>query len=42
MNNSSLKVLNLHWNKIKAKGGIKIAEALGVNKTLKILDLSWN
>lgn len=38
----SLKMLNLHWNKIKFKGGLKIAEALQTNTNLKVLDLSWN
>ena len=38
----SLKVLNLHWNKIKIKGGLKIAESLQHNSNLKVLDLSWN
>jgi len=39
---SALKRLSLHWNKIKYRGGIKIAESLAKNETLKILDLSWN
>ena len=39
---SALKVLSLHWNKIKYKGGLKIAESLPNNETLKVLDLSWN
>jgi hypothetical protein len=34
--------LVLHWNKITYKGGIKIASALKVNNTLRVLDLSWN
>lgn len=38
----SLKVLNLHWNKIKYKSGLKLAEALQNNGNLKVLDLSWN
>ena len=41
-NGSSLKVLNLHWNKIMYKGGLSLTEALNKNDTLKILDLSWN
>lgn len=39
---NQLKVLNLHWNKIKFRGGLRLAEALTKNETLKILDLSWN
>jgi hypothetical protein len=35
-------VLNLHWNKIKFRGGNKIAESLKTNETLRVLDLSWN
>eukprot|EP00347_Sterkiella_histriomuscorum_P017331 403349792 len=38
----SLRVLNLHWNKIKVKGGLKIAEALQNNSNLRVLDMSWN
>ena len=37
-----LKVLVLHWNKITYKGGLKIANVLKLNQTLKVLDLSWN
>ena len=40
--NCKLKVLNLHWNKIGVKGGIKIGEAMEHNSYLKILDVSWN
>jgi Ran GTPase-activating protein (RanGAP) involved in mRNA processing and transport len=39
---NQLKVLNLHWNKIKFKGGLRIAEVLEHNEILRILDLSWN
>lgn len=39
---SELKHLNLHWNKIKYNGGLRIAEALEKNTDLRILDLSWN
>lgn len=35
-------MLNLHWNKIKFKGGLRIAEVLEVNTKVKVLDLSWN
>lgn len=39
---NQLRVLNLHWNKIKFRGGLRLAEALEKNELLKILDLSWN
>ena len=39
---SALKTLSLHWNKIKYRGGLKIAESLLINETVKVLDLSWN
>lgn len=39
---SAIKSLSLHWNKIKSRGGILIAESLKKNETLKVLDLSWN
>ena len=39
---NSLSVLNLHWNKIKFKGGLRLAEGIQNNTKLKILDLSWN
>jgi len=39
---NSLKALNLHWNKIKYKGGIQIAKAMEKNNVLKVLDMSWN
>jgi hypothetical protein len=32
----------LHWNKISYKGGLKIADALKQNTTLRVLDVSWN
>ena len=41
-NGNKLRVLNLHWNKIKFKGGIRITDAIKQNEILKILDLSWN
>ncbi len=37
-----MKVLNLHWNKIKFKGGLRLAESIEKNEILKILDISWN
>jgi Ran GTPase-activating protein (RanGAP) involved in mRNA processing and transport len=39
---SALKTLSLYWNKIKYRGGLKIAESISNNETLKVLDLSWN
>lgn len=39
---NQLKVLNLHWNQIKFRGGLRLAEALSRNDVLKILDISWN
>ena len=39
---TALKTLILHWNGIKYRGGLKIAESLLINETLKVLDLSWN
>ena len=37
-----LQTLQLHWNKIRAKGAIALARALKLNKTVQILDLSFN
>lgn len=39
---TTLKIFNMHWNKVKSRGGMLIAEALRKNDHLKILDLSWN
>jgi Ran GTPase-activating protein (RanGAP) involved in mRNA processing and transport len=39
---NQLRSLNLHWNRIKFKGGLRLAEVLITNEVLKILDLSWN
>jgi len=39
---SSLRDLNLHWNKITSKGACYLAEALKNTVTLKMLDLAWN
>jgi hypothetical protein len=39
---NGLKSLNLHWNKIRYKGGLRIADSLCKNDILKILDLSFN
>ena len=40
--NSYLKEIYLHWNKISHKGGETIFNAIHNNKDLKVLDLSWN
>ncbi len=39
---SKIRELRLNWNKITSKGGLVIADAVGDNKNLKILNLSWN
>ena len=36
------KVLLLAWNKIGAKGGTELAEAVGVNRSLSTLSLQFN
>ena len=41
-NNSSLKVLDLHWNNFTPYGGGLLFEGLAQNKTLKSFDISWN
>ena len=40
--NDSLEELYLHWNSIKGFGGAEIFKALQNNKTLKVLDFSYN
>ena len=37
-----LETVQLHWNKIRSKGAIDLAKALKGNKTVKVLDLSFN
>ena len=37
-----MRELYIHWNKINAKGGSLIFEALTENNLLKVLDISWN
>jgi hypothetical protein len=37
-----LKTLILHWNKIRGPGSSKIAKALKINNSLRILDVSYN
>lgn len=39
---SKLRELRLNWNKITAKGGLILADAIADNKYLKVLNLSWN
>jgi len=41
-NNKSLQELNLGWNDIANKGGMKISEAIQVNTTLQQLNLCGN
>ena len=41
-NNNTLTVLFLHWNKIKGKGAIDLANNLMVNECLQIFDSSFN
>lgn len=40
--NSDLKELYLHWNYLKSEGGTQLFEGLLANKTLRVLDLSYN
>jgi Leucine Rich Repeat. len=40
--NTSIVELYLHWNQIKAQGGNAIINGLSSNRTLRVLDLSWN
>lgn len=37
-----LQTLLLHWNSIRAPGAQLIAKQLKINKTLKVLDVSFN
>lgn len=37
-----LETLQLHWNKIRAKGAMCLAKAIKTNRTIKILDISFN
>ena len=39
---SNLQALHLHYNRIKGKGGTMLAHTLENNKTIKVLDLSFN
>jgi len=34
--------LGLKWNNINGEGALAIAEAITVNRELKVLDLGWN
>lgn len=38
----TLETLQLHWNKIRAQGAIYLAKAIKNNKTIKIVDISFN
>ncbi len=40
--NIALTVLFLHWNNIKSKGSIELAEALADNDKLLVFDSSFN
>ena len=42
INATNIRELRLNWNKITAKGGIAIAEALRTNRHLKVLFMGWN
>jgi hypothetical protein len=37
-----LKTIIIHWNKIRGPGSAKIAKALKINNSLRILDVSYN
>lgn len=39
---TTLKKLDLHWNLFKGQEGVFVFEGLGLNDTLKGVDLSWN
>ena len=34
--------MGVKWNDINGEGALAIAEAITVNRELKVLDLSWN
>lgn len=40
--NESLVELYLHWNSIKGVGGAEIIKTLQANKTMRVLDFSYN
>ena len=40
--NNHLRVLFIHWNKIRSKGFVKLFQALEKNNTLQVLDCSFN
>ena len=42
MSNTKVRELRLNWNKITAKGGLMLAQALHNNKHIKSLNLGWN
>ena len=37
-----LETLQLHWNKIRAKGSMFLAKSIKANRTIKVLDISFN
>ena len=37
-----IETLQLHWNQIRAQGSMYIAKAIKSNRTVKILDVSFN
>ena len=41
-NNDTLQELYLHWNSMKGSGGTEIFKVLQNNKSLKVLDFSYN
>ena len=38
----TLETLQLHWNKIRAKGAMSLAKSIKTNRTIQILDMSFN
>jgi hypothetical protein len=41
-NNQTLAVLCIHWNYIRGKGSMELANALATNDTLQVFDASFN
>ena len=39
---NKLTEIGLKWNKINGEGGCTIAQVLKTNKSIKLVDLSWN
>lgn len=42
INNRVIEILLLHWNNLGSDAGLKIANSLLKNKSLRVLDLSYN